>query len=520
MELVKLSIYSSLIVLALTFSVSAAGDESESKEFVVTLDHSNFKDFVSKNKFVVVEFYAPCGLAVSNVADYFPLSFLIYILDALRCGHCKKLAPEYEKAASVLSALDPPVVLAKVDASDEQNKIIANEFEVRGYPTLKILRNGGSVIQDYKGPRDADGIVTYLRKESGPASFKIKSSEDVSSIIDENKILVVGVFPEFSGEKFENFTSLAERLRADYEFGHTLDAKLLPRGDSSVAVPIVRLLKPFDELFVDFQEFDVDALVKFVEETSIPTVTFFNKDPKNHPFVIKYFNSANAKAMLFLNFTSEQFDAYKTKYHEVAELYKGKNLSFLIGDIEASQGAFQYFGLKDEQVPLIVIQTNDGEKYLKPNVEPDQIASWVKDFKDGNVQAYKKSESIPEVNNDPVKVVVADNLQDVVFNSGKDVLLMFHAPWCGHCKKLTPILDEVALSFENDPDVVIAKIDATANDIPRDIFEVKGYPTLYFRSSTGNIVLYDGNRTKEDLIDFVHKNRATVAKQESQKEEL
>lgn len=43
------------------------------------------------------------------------------------------------------------------------------------------------------------------------------------------------------------------------------------------------------------QDFDVDALVKFVEETSTPTVTLFNKDPKNHPFVIKFFNSPNAK---------------------------------------------------------------------------------------------------------------------------------------------------------------------------------------------------------------------------------
>lgn len=47
------------------------------------------------------------------------------------------------------------------------------------------------------------------------------------------------------------------------------------------------------------------------------------------------------QAMLFLNFSSESFDAFKSKYHEVAELYKGKELSFLMGDVEASQGAFQ-----------------------------------------------------------------------------------------------------------------------------------------------------------------------------------
>lgn len=61
----------------------------------------------------------------------------------------------------------------------------------------------------------------------------------------------VGVFQKFSGEEFESFMTLAEKLRADYDFSHTLDAKLLPRGES-VNKPTLRLLKPFDELFVDF----------------------------------------------------------------------------------------------------------------------------------------------------------------------------------------------------------------------------------------------------------------------------
>lgn len=98
---------------------------------------------------------------------------------------------QYEKAASVLSTSDPPVVLAKVDANEDHNKAISNEFEIRGFPTIKILRYGGSLVQEYKGPRDADGIVTYLKKQSGPASFEIKSPEEASSVIEDNKILVV-----------------------------------------------------------------------------------------------------------------------------------------------------------------------------------------------------------------------------------------------------------------------------------------------------------------------------------------
>ncbi|XP_028079469.1 DAR GTPase 2, mitochondrial-like isoform X2 [Camellia sinensis] len=50
------------------------------------------------------------------------------------------------------------------------------------------------------------------------------------------------------------------------------------------------------------------------------------------------------------------------------------------------------------------------------------------------------------------------SLQDNVFNSGENVPLEFYEPWCGHCKNLAPILDEVAVSFESDADVGIAKI--------------------------------------------------------------
>ena len=69
-----------------------------------------------------------------------------------RCGHCKRLAPEYEVAATELASADPPVPLAKVDCP--ANSDVCGRFGVTGYPTLKIFR-GGQFSADYGGPRSA-----------------------------------------------------------------------------------------------------------------------------------------------------------------------------------------------------------------------------------------------------------------------------------------------------------------------------------------------------------------------------
>lgn len=44
---------------------------------------------------------------------------------------------------------------------------------------------------------------------------------------------------------------------------------------------------------------------------------------------------------------------------------------------------------------------------------------------------------------------------------------------------------------------------------------------MYFRSASGNVVQYDGNRTKEDIIDFIEKNRSkdNISQEESEKEQ-
>lgn len=81
-----------------------------------------------------------------------------------RCGHCKQFASEYEKIAQSLKENDPPIPVAKVDATKSSS--LASRFEVSGYPTFKIMKKGEPV--EYDGPRNEQGKMST--KKTDPVS--------------------------------------------------------------------------------------------------------------------------------------------------------------------------------------------------------------------------------------------------------------------------------------------------------------------------------------------------------------
>ena len=87
-----------------------------------------------------------------------------------RCGHCKKLKPEFEKAAQSLKFNN--ILLATVDATVERD--LGKRFDVTGYPTLKIFRNGK--VSDFKGAREAADIVSTMMVEKDSHTIEIVDS--------------------------------------------------------------------------------------------------------------------------------------------------------------------------------------------------------------------------------------------------------------------------------------------------------------------------------------------------------
>jgi len=78
-------------------------------------------------------------------------------------------------------------------------------------------------------------------------------------------------------------------------------------------------------------------------------------------------------------------------------------------------------------------------------------------------------------------------------------LLEFYAPWCGHCKKLAPIYEEVATKLKGK--VFVGKVDCTVEQDLCNKFEIRGYPTLKF-SSNGKLYDFQGERSLEFLVRF------------------
>lgn len=184
----------------------------------------------------------------------------------------------------------------------------------------------------------------------------------------------------------------------------------------------------------------------------------------------------------------------------------------------------EFIGVEKGDLPQLRIISPE-ESMLKYNYEGDvkaldgdSLAKFVSDYKAGNLQPHLKSEPIPETNPvDGLTTLVGKNWEDIVKDASKDVLVKYYAPWCGHCKSLAPIWDELAKDVADIDDLVIAKFDATANEV--NGVDIRGYPTLKFYPKDNKAGMdYSGDRQLLDFQNWLAENSSAYKAARAAKE--
>jgi len=462
------------LVILSVFGAIYGDAEVKTEDGVLVLTTDNFESVIKDNEFVLVEFYAPW------------------------CGHCKSLAPEYAKAAKDLEEKGSKIKLGKVDATEETK--LAEEFSVRGYPTLKFFRSGQPI--EYSGGRQADDIVNWLNKKTGPAALQIENVEAAEEFIKSQSVGIIGFFKDRESDEAKTFLSVANAVD-DYPFGITSNEDVYAKYEAKCGSII--LFKSFDEGKSVFEgKSTEEAIKKFVAVQSMPLIVDFNHDSAQKIFG----GDIKSHLLMFISKEAGHIEKYAQPAKELAKQFRDRVLFVTINaDEEDHQRILEFFGMKKEEVPsmrLIKLE-EDMAKYKPKDAElsPENIKSFVESFLDGKLKQHLLSQDLPDDwDKTPVKTLVSSNFDEVVFNKDKDVLVEFYAPWCGHCKQLAPIFDQLGEKFRDSETVVVAKIDSTANELEHT--KITSFPTLkFYRKGDNAVVDYNGERTLEGFTKFL-----------------
>jgi len=126
------------------------------------------------------------------------------------------------------------------------------------------------------------------------------------------------------------------------------------------------------------------------------------------------------------------------------------------------------------------------------------LADFINNKVGTNIKIKSSSSSVVDLSD--------SNFDDIVINSNKHVLVEFFAPWCGHCKQLAPIYDKVGNAFNNDDNVIVAKLDADKYGDLASKYDISGFPTIKFFSKDNKQqpIVYDQGRSLDDFVNFLN----------------
>ncbi|XP_037546225.1 protein disulfide-isomerase [Nematolebias whitei] len=425
-------------------------------------------------------------------------------------GH--RVSAAFEGAAVELQGSE--VKLARVDVTEEKD--LAKKLNFTGHPIKLYLSGDIHNPAACPVPRSAASILTWLKRRAGSVSDLIT---DINQSEPSEELKVVGFFKDLNHEYVQEFYAAAIDL-PDISFAVTQNDDVI--GNYGLTHDAVLLLKK-SQLIQSYKmkpETSKEELIIFISVYQMDLVTEYNGQTASQILSSPVLNHA----LLFVNKSSEGFKEIFSAFNSAAEAFRMKILFVLVNVDESRNGRLmEYFRVRDFEAPLIrLVNLTDHVTYQLPSdtLNDETIERFCQSYLEGNAKPKMQSEPIPEEwDKKPVKELVGMTIERVAFNPNKTVFVFFYLPYSQKSRDLFPLWEELAEAFKYRQEVVVARIDASANDIS---VSVQGpYPSLCLFPAlySERMVIYTGKRRLNDLVKFVDKEMEKAKKDRVQEDE-
>lgn len=346
-------------------------------------------------------------------------------------------------------------------------------------------------------------------------AIELRTGEDLEGFVNDAEPGIIGFFAKGSSDTSRVLVKLADLANEGVRLAHTFSAEVLIKyplyQDDIVVFRPDRLqteMEPNQVVFTgdskslsdlkDWVSVNLHGLVGYRTSRNIAQFQL--------PLITVYFDEDLVR-------TTKQLNALRVRIMKVAEKFvkAGENVTFAVSkstDLEHELRDLELSDVDDH----VVVATDMGDRrfLLTGKFSMRTLKTFVDSFLDGSLVPLRKSEPVPASNDEAVKVVVGRTFDEMVTDIAKDVLILFYSPFSTACNVLAPKYEELARQLEDEPDLLIARMDATANDIP-DLFKVLHYPAVFLvrRKKKQSPLQYEGGQEVDDFIQYLAHSTTT-----------
>ncbi|KAM7419559.1 hypothetical protein PAMA_016593 [Pampus argenteus] len=459
------------------------GDKSspEKDGEVLQLMKGNFNRALRKYKQLLVHFYAPLS------------------------GESHRVLAAFEGAAAELQGSE--VKLAVVDIAKEKD--LAKELNATGLPTIRLYLSGDKHNPvPCPAPRSSASIVTWLKRRAGSAADLIT---DLSQSETSEELQVIGFFKELNTEYIQVFYDAAIDL-PDVNFAVTRSDEVISKYGLTHDVVMLFNKSKLIQAYKMMPQTCKEELIIFITVYQMDPVTEYTGQTATQILASPVLNHA----ILFINKSSDTQEIYSA-FNSAAEAFRLKILFVLVNVEEPRNGRLmEYFRVRDFEAPLIrLVNLTDHVTYHLPSDTLDvaTIKEFCQSYLEGKAKPKMSSEPIPEGwDKQAVKELVGMTLEKVAFNPDRTVFVFFYLPYSQESRALFPLWEELAEAFKEREHVVIARMDASANDINMSMQGPCPSFCLFPALHAERAVVYTGKKKLKDLVEFVNKEMEKAKK--------